>query len=338
MTQSAVTLPDIQSAARRLIGHAHRTPVMTSRTLDRLVGAEIFLKCENFQRGGAFKVRGAYNAISQLTDAEKARGVIAYSSGNHAGRRAGVPRTGHQGDHRHARRCPATKRAATEGYGATVVDTTPPPEIASRSPRRSPPSTATPSSRRLTTRTSLRGRARRRWSFRGGGPAGCAARAVRGRRAAERVGGGGEGLDPACTVIGVEPEAADDAARSFRTGVLHTVHNPPTIADGTRTSSLGAVTFPLVLEHVDAFKTVSEAQIREAVRFLFYRMKLVVEPSGALGVAALLAGALRLVESEVEGCITISQPPRVGVILSGGNIDAPTMTAILQEGEGKVHE
>jgi threonine dehydratase len=127
------------------------------------------------------------------------------------------------------------------------------------------------------------------------------------------------GASPGCRVIGVEPEVADDAARSFRSRTLHSVHNPPTIADGTRTSSLGPqVTFPLVLEHVHGFATVSEAAIVEAVRFLFYRMKIVVEPSGALGVAALLAGA-------------VQAAGRVGVILSGGNVDAPTMSAILAD-------
>ena len=123
---------------------------------------------------------------------------------------------------------------------------------------------------------------------------------------------------PDCRVIGVEPELADDAARSFKTGVLQTVHNPLTIADGTRTPSLGHLTFPLIQDHVDDFATVSEAAIREAVRFLFYRLKLVVEPSGALGAAALLSGGLK-----ARG--------RVGVILSGGNLDGPTMTKILQD-------
>jgi threonine dehydratase len=122
--------------------------------------------------------------------------------------------------------------------------------------------------------------------------------------------------DPGCRVVGVEPEVADDAARSFRTGVLHTIHNPPTIADGTRTPSLGTLTFPLVREYVDDFVTVSEETIVEAVRFAFYRLKLVVEPSGGLGLAALLCG-----DFATRG--------RVGVILSGGNIDGPTMSAIL---------
>ena len=119
-------------------------------------------------------------------------------------------------------------------------------------------------------------------------------------------------------MVGVEPELADDATRSFRTGTLHRVHNPPTIADGTRTPSLGAITFPLVLKHVDQMETVSEAAIVEAVKFLFYRMKLVAEPSGALGVAALLSGAVK-------------SSGKVGVIVSGGNIDGPTMAKILSD-------
>jgi threonine dehydratase len=130
------------------------------------------------------------------------------------------------------------------------------------------------------------------------------------------------GLSPNCQVIGVEPEIADDATRSFHTKTLHTVKNPPTIADGTRTPSLGSITFPLVLRFVADMKTVSEAAIVEAVKFLFYRMKLVVEPSGALGVAALLSGA-------------VAPTGRVGVILSGGNIDGATMTAILKQNDNR---
>ncbi|MEP0761456.1 MAG: pyridoxal-phosphate dependent enzyme, partial [Chloroflexota bacterium] len=127
-----------------------------------------------------------------------------------------------------------------------------------------------------------------------------------------------KGVQPTCRVIGIEPEVADDATRSFHTGVLHTVHNPPTIADGTRTPSLGALTFPLVRAYVDDMRTVSEAAIVEAVRFLLFRAKIVVEPSGALGVAALLSGVVRAAG-------------RVGVILSGGNMDAATLRAILEQ-------
>ena len=126
-------------------------------------------------------------------------------------------------------------------------------------------------------------------------------------------------MDPGCRVVGIEPEVADDATRSFRTGTLQTVTNPPTIADGVRTPYLGEYTFPLVMNNVDDMQTVTEEAIIDAVRFLFYRMKLVVEPSGALGVAALLSGVVK-------------PTGRVGVILSGGNVDGPTMIQILNKG------
>ena len=333
MNQTAVSFPDIQAAAGRLAGKAHRTPVVASRTLDARTGAQVFLKCENFQRGGAFKYRGAYNAISQLSEAGRARGVITYSSGNHAqavalvSRELGIPATIVMPDD-----APATKRAATEGYGATVVGYDP----------------ATGDRRQIAEELAAERGLTIIPPF--DHPHIIAGQSTAALELIDEVGpldallvpcgGGGllsgsaiaaKGASPGCTVIGVEPEVADDAVRSFRTGILQIVHNPPTIADGTRTSSLGELTFPLVLEHVDAMVTVSEAQIREAVRFLFYRAKLVVEPSGALGVAALFAGALRVLEPEAEACLTISQPPRVGVILSGGNVDAATMTAILNE-------
>lgn len=307
----------VQAAAARLKGYAHRTPVMTSRTLDERAGAQVFLKCENFQRVGAFKFRGAFNTISQLSEAERARGVITYSSGNHAqavalacrilGARAVVVMPDD---------APATKRAATEGYGAQVIGYDP-----RRQDRRAIAEalaaehgyTIVPPYDHIEI-------------VAGQGTAALELCEDCGPLDALLVpcGGGGllsgsaiaaRALCPACRVIGVEPEVADDATRSFRTGTLQTVTNPPTIADGTRTPSLGTVTFPLVLEYVDDMQTVSEAAIIEAVRFLFYRTKLVVEPSGALGVAALLSG--------------IPVTGRVGVILSGGNVDAATMTRIL---------
>lgn len=313
-----VTFDDIRAAARRLEGHAHRTPVMTSRTLDERVGAQVFLKCENFQRMGAFKFRGAYNAVSQLTDAQRARGVITYSSGNHAqaialvGKLLDVKTIIVMPDN-----APAIKRAATEGYGATVVPYNP-----AESDRKAlaeslsaehgytiiPPYDhehviAGQGTSALELHEDVPGLDALVIPCGGGGLlSGCAIAT--------------KGMNPACRVIGIEPEVADDAVRSFRTGTLHTIHNPPTIADGTRTPSLGALTFPLVLETVDDMQGVTEDAIMEAVRFCFYRMKLVVEPSGALGVAALLSGAVR-----VSG--------RVGVLISGGNIDAATMTTIL---------
>ncbi len=308
----------VKAAYTRLQGIANRTPVMTTRTLNAQVGAEVLLKCENFQRVGAFKFRGAYNAIRLLSDDERARGVLTYSSGNHAQavalacRMLGVAAHIVMPDN-----APEIKRRATEGYGAHVIAYDP----------------------EQTTREELARRIAAEHGYTvvppydhanviaGQGTAAFELCQDAGPLDALLVpcGGGGllsgsavavKGLCPTATVIGIEPELADDATRSFRTGDLHTVHNPPTIADGTRTPSLGKLTFPLVLEYVDDMQTVSEDAIIEAVHFLFYRTKLVVEPSGALGVAALLSGA-------------VSVSGRVGVILSGGNIDGPTMARIL---------
>ena len=319
---SADLFPEIQAAALRLRGVAHRTPIATSRTLNERVGAQVFLKCENLQRIGAFKIRGAWNAVSQLSPEEKKRGVIAYSSGNHAQAVALACREmGVQAVIVMPRNASATKLAATEGYGARIVlydpDTESREEIARGLEAAHGYHVVPPYDDRRVV-------------------------AGQGTVALEMLaelshldvllvpcGGGGllsgtavaaRGVDPGCRVIGVEPELADDATRSFRTGILQTVHNPQTIADGTRTPSLGKVTFPLVREYVADMRTVREEAIAEAVLFLFYQLKLVVEPSGALGVAALLSGAL----SGLPG-----EKGRVGVILSGGNIDGPTMGALL---------
>lgn len=319
-----VTFADVQAAAEQLRGVANRTPVMTSRTLDDRIGGQAFLKCENFQRIGAFKFRGAYNAISRLSDAEKARGVITYSSGNHA---QAVALTGKLLDVKTTIvmpiNAPTTKRAATEGYGATVVEYNPEEsdrrELAEKLAEAHGYTIIPPYDHHHVI-------------------------AGQGTAALELLedvpdlnlllvccGGGGllsgcaiatKGINPACTVIGIEPEVADDATQSFRTGKLVTVHNPPTIADGTRTPSLGEnYTFKLVLQHVDDMQTVSEDDIKAAVRFAFYRLKLVIEPSGALSLAGVLSGAVA------------AQGKRVGLIVSGGNIDAATMTAILNEAD-----
>lgn len=308
----------ILAAEKRLLGHANVTPVHTSRTLNQIVGAEVYLKCENFQRIGAFKFRGAFNAISQLSDEQKARGVLTFSSGNHAqavalvGRLLDIQTTIIMPDN-----APATKRAATEGYGATVIGYDP------ENQSREEIATAMQNARGFT----LIPPYDHQDVIAGQGTA--ALELMREISNLDVIlapcGGGGllsgtavaaKGLTPDCRVVGIEPELADDATRSFHTGQLHTVKNPPTIADGTRTPSLGELTFPLVLQYVDDMKTVSESAIINAVKFLFYRMKLVVEPSGALGIAALLSG-----EVKTEG--------KVGVIISGGNIDAETIKNIL---------
>ncbi len=316
-----VTFADVQSAAERLAGQAHRTPVVTSHTLDERVGAQVFLKCENLQRMGAFKFRGAFNAMSRLSDADRARGVITYSSGNHAqaialsGRILGVKTVVVMPSN-----APASKRAATEGYGAQVIPYNPNEEdrkilvesLAAEHgytiipPYDHPDVIAGQGTAALELIQDVGPLDYLLVCCGGGGLlSGCAIAA--------------SGAAPACKVIGVEPEVANDAYLSFKTKTLHTIHNPPTIADGTRTPSLGELTFPLVLEYVADFVTVSEDQIKAAVRFAFERLKLVIEPSGALGLCAALSHSLPF-------------SGRVGVIVSGGNIDAATMAQILVEG------
>lgn len=309
----------IERAAERLRGRAKATPIHTSRTLDDRVGAKVFLKCENFQRVGAFKFRGAFNAMSQLSDAERAAGVLTYSSGNHAqgvalaGKLLGIPTTIVMPID-----APRVKRAATEGYGARVVEYDP----------------------NVTTRRAVAERLSAEGDFTLIPPfdhlqilAGQGTAALELHRQVgdldlflAPVGGGGlmsgcavatKSVAPSCRVVGVEPEVADDATRSFKTGTLQTVTNPPTIADGTRTQSLGEINFPLFLECVDDMVTVSEVAIKDAVRFLFERTKLVVEPSGALGIAALLSGA-------------VAPGARTGVLISGGNIDPEVLAEILR--------
>ncbi len=309
---------EIQAAHDRLDGVANRTPIHTSRTLDERVGAQVFLKCENFQRVGAFKFRGAYNAISQLDERQRAAGVLTFSSGNHAqavalaGRLLGVETTVVMPTD-----APVIKRLATEGYGARVVE--------------------------YDAGEASREEIAKRLCAEGGQtliPPFDYAHVIAGQGTAVMelleqvegldlilvpVGGGGllagsavacKNVRPECRIVGVEPAGGDDAARSFRTGVLQSVDKPQTIADGTRTNSLGKLNFELIRRHVDDIRTVSEAAIEDAVRFLYYRTKLVVEPSGALGVAALLSGA-------------VEAAPRTAVILSGGNMDGSTLAAIL---------
>jgi len=308
----------VKDAAARLRGVAHVTPVMTSRMLNDFLGAEVFLKCENFQRIGAFKFRGAYNAMSRLSADQRSRGVITFSSGNHA---QAVALVGKLLGIRTAvvmpQDAPVIKRAATEAYGAKVILYDPQQrsrEAIATELQQQHGYTMIPPFDHIDVLTG---------------------QGTSALELCEQVGGidmlfvpcGGGGLlsgcaiaakgtNPGCRVVGVEPEVADDAARSFASGTLQTVQNPPTIADGTRTPSLGRITFPLVLRFVDAMSTVSEEAIKEAVRVLFYRLKLVVEPSGALGLAALLSG-----KAQAKG--------RAGVILSGGNVDGPTMQHIL---------
>lgn len=309
----------IQLARKRLRGVAHVTPVFSSRTLNELVGAEIFLKCENFQRVGAFKFRGAYHAMSRLSEEERRRGVIAFSSGNHAqavalvGQLLGISTVvvmpvG----------VSAAKRAATAGYGAQVVDcdlaTTSREDLAAALQAEHGYTLIPPFDHPAV----IAGQGTAALEFcEQAGPLDAILAPVGGGGLLSGTAVAAKGYSSRCRVIGVEPELANDATLSFQTKTLHTVNNPATIADGTRTRSLGELTFPLILKYVDEMVTVSESAIVEAVKFLFQRTKLVVEPSGALGLAALMSGAVK-----ANG--------RVGIILSGGNMDAATVARILQ--------
>jgi len=310
-SQAMVTFDDIISAATRLERLAHRTPVVTSRLLDEVCENHMFLKCENLQRVGAFKFRGAYNAISRLAEADKAHGVITYSSGNHGQavalvcRILGISATIVMPD-----TAPEAKLAAVRSYGAEIV--------------RHDPAT---SSRETVARelAAARGSAiippfDHPHIIAGQGTAALELFESTGVLDYLFVPCGGGGLisgsalaarqlAPECKVVGVEPAAGDDATRSYHSGALQSVHNPDTIADGARTTSLGQFTFPLILRNVDDMVTVSDEDLIRAMHFVWSRLKLVVEPTGALGLAAVFNRRY-----PVAG-------KRIGVILSGGNVD-----------------
>ncbi len=306
-------------AAERLRGIAHRTPVVTSRTLDGRTGARAFLKCEQFQRMGAFKFRGAYNRISRLDAAGRGRGVVAFSSGNHAqgvalaARLLGVAATIVM-----PRDATAAKLAATRAYGADVVTydraTTDRRALAMRIARERGATLVPP----FDDAEIVAGQGTVALEMfedvpdldvllvpTGGGGllAGCALAASE--------------LRPSARVYGVEPEAGDDFARSFAAGERIEIPEPETIADGQRTTSPGAITFPIAKRLCAGILTVSDDEIRAAMRFAFERSKFVLEPSGASALAALLARRL-----DVAGS-------RVGIVLSGGNVDASAFASAI---------
>jgi threo-3-hydroxy-L-aspartate ammonia-lyase len=312
-----IDLDDVQAAARRLEGVAHRTPVFTSRTLDGLVGASAHLKAECFQRGGAFKFRGAYNKIASLPEHLRRRGVLAYSSGNHA--QAVAIAASLLGTHATIlmpEDAPTAKADATRGYGADVVTydrwTESREEIGARlaeerglalvKPYDDPLVMAGQGTTALELLADVKGLDALVAPVGGGGLiAGCSTVA--------------NALAPEMRIVGVEPEAGDDTARSFAAGERVQIDVPRTIADGLQTTAPGELTFTVNRERVDEIVTVSDDQIVDAMAFLFDRMKLVVEPSGAVGVAALLAG-------RISGA-------RVGVVLSGGNVGAARFAELL---------
>ena len=319
-----IELKDIQAAAGRLVGVAHRTPVCTSRTLDDRTGATVFLKAENLQRGGSFKIRGAYNAVSSLPPELLRSGVVAFSSGNHAQAvaiAAGLCNT-------HAvivmpEDAPAIKMAATVGYGAEVVaydryqeDRA---EIADRLSRDRGLTLIPPFDHPLV----MAGQGTAALEFiEQVGPIDALIVPVGG---GGLIAGSGTALlarHPDSVVIGVEPETADDTRRSLETGKRFEFPAvPPTIADGLQPVAPGRLTLEVTKRVVDHIVVVSDEEIVHAMRFLFERTKLVVEPSGAVGVAALLAGRV-----DATG-------RRIGVILSGGNVDADRFAELMRVSE-----
>ncbi|MCK1821727.1 pyridoxal-phosphate dependent enzyme [Streptomyces sp. XM83C] len=318
-TAAPITLDDVRDAASRLAGVAHRTPVLRSRTLDALVGAEVHLKCENFQRMGAFKFRGAYNAASRLTPEQLKRGIAAYSSGNHAQAVALVARElGTSAVIVMPEDAPRAKRAATEGYGAEIVP------YDRYTGDRVAIAEAVAAERGLT----LIPPYEHPHIMAGQGTAALELLEETGELDAllVPVGGGGlmagaataaKGLHPGIRMIGVEPEAGDDTRRSLEAGRRISVPVPRTIADGQAIEIPGELTFSVNRRLVDAVALVTDDEIVTAMRFAFERLKIVLEPSGATPLAALLAGRLDPL------------PRRIGLILSGGNIDTERFAQLL---------
>jgi threonine dehydratase len=319
---SLPTYDDVVAAAGRLDGHAHRTPALRSRTADALVGAELFFKCENLQRSGSFKFRGAFNALSQLGPAQRRAGVVAFSSGNHAQAIAlsaqllAMPATivmPHD--------TPPIKLAATRGYGAEVV-----------------------AYDRFTEDREAIGR--RLAGERGmtlippfDHPHVIAGQGTATKELIEEVGpldylfvcmgGGGlvsgsalaaRALSPRCKVYGVEPEAGNDAQQSFRSGSIVHIATPKTIADGAQTQHMGELTFAIARRELADVVTVTDAQLVEALRFYAERMKMVVEPTGCLSFAAVRHAGIPI------------RGTRVGVVISGGNVDLARYAELLRTG------
>ena len=320
MSTLPITFEDVAAAHERLRGVAHRTPVLTSTTANERTGAQIFFKCENFQRMGAFKFRGAYNAIAQFTPEQKAGGVITFSSGNHAQAIALSARLlGVKAVIVMPYDAPAVKVEATRGYGGEVVFY----------------------DRYTEDREALGARlaAERGLTLI---PPYDHAHVMAGQGTAAKelfeeageldllltpLGGGGllsgcataaHALAPACTVVGVEPEAGNDGQRSLQSGQIVHIDTPKTLADGAQTQHLGNLTFEVIRERVSQIVTVSDAELVETMKFFASRMKLVVEPTGCLAAAAVLHGKV-----DVRG-------KRVGVLISGGNVDLLRFAELVQ--------
>jgi len=315
----SITYEDIVAAAGRIEGHAHRTPVLTSRTANEELGAEIFFKAENMQRMGAFKFRGGFNALSRFNEAQRKAGVVAFSSGNHAqaialsAKLLGIPATIIMPED-----APASKIAATRGYGGNVVtydrykeDR----EAIGRKLAEEKGMTLIPPYDHADVIAGQGTAAKELFEevgeldyffvcLGGGGLLSGSALATR-------------ALSPKCKLYGVEPEAGNDGQQSFRSGAIVHIDTPKTIADGAQTQHLGSLTFPIIKRDVDDILTVSDAELVDAMRFFASRMKIVVEPTGCLGFAA-----ARKMKEALRG-------KRVGVLISGGNVDIERFAALL---------
>lgn len=313
------TFDDVVAASERIKGHAHKTPVMTSRTVDEALGAEVFFKCENLQRMGAFKFRGAFNALSRFTPEQKRAGVVAFSSGNHAqaialsARIQGIPATIVMPSD-----APEAKVAATKGYGGKVVTYdryTEDREQIGRELAQKHGLTLIPPYDHPDV---LCGQGTAAMElFEEVGPLDALF---------VPLGGGGllsgcalvtRALSPDCRLYGVEPEAGNDGQRSFRSGSIVHIDTPRTIADGAQTQHLGNITFPIIQRDVDDILTASDAELVDCMAFMASRMKLVVEPTGCLAFAA-----ARQMKAELKG-------KRVGILVSGGNVDMARFASLL---------
>ena len=321
MSDLAISFDDVAAAHARIGAFAHRTPVMTSTTADERVGAKLFFKCENFQRMGAFKFRGAYNAIAQFTPEQRAKGVVAFSSGNHAqGIALSAKLLGVKAVILMPTDAPAIKVAATRGYGAEVV-------LYDRYTQdRDAIGRGLAEDRGLTLISPY------------DHPHVMAGQGTAAKELIEEtgpldvlitpLGGGGllsgcataaKAMSPGCKVIGVEPEDGNDGQQSFRSGKIVTIETPKTIADGAQTQFLGKFTFPVIQQRVDDVLTVSDAELASAMKFFAIRMKMIVEPTGCLGAAAAFGSQL-----DLKGL-------RVGIVLTGGNVDMARFASLIAE-------
>ncbi|MDF3080340.1 threo-3-hydroxy-L-aspartate ammonia-lyase [Burkholderia sola] len=313
------TYDDVAAAAARLEGHAHRTPVMTSRTIDDALGAHVFFKCENLQRMGAFKFRGAFNALSRFNAEQRRHGVVAFSSGNHAqaialsARILGIPATIVM-----PQDAPAAKMAATRGYGGNVVTYdryTEDREQIGRELAEKHGLTLVPPYDHPDV-IAGQGTAAKEL-FDEVGPLDAVFTPLGGGGLLSGTALATRALSPHAKLYGVEPEAGNDAQQSFRSGTIVHIDTPRTIADGAQTQHLGNLTFPILRRDVDDILTATDAELVDCMRFFATRMKLVVEPTGCLSFAA-----VRRMKDALQG-------KRVGVVISGGNVDLENFCALV---------